>query len=74
MLVRLVQSLNALSPILVTLLGILMLVRLAQSENAYSPISVTLSGIVMHVRLVQSEYLQPVITQYFASNKSEIWS
>ena len=23
---------------------------------------------------VQFEYLQPVITQYFASNKSEIWS
>ena len=22
----------------------------------------------------QSEYLQPIITQYFASNKSEIWS
>lgn len=21
----------------------------------------------------QSEYLQPIITQYFASNKSEIW-
>ena len=24
--------------------------------------------------LVQFKYLQPVITQYFASNKSEIWS
>ena len=23
---------------------------------------------------IQKEYLQPVITQYFASNKSEIWS
>ena len=23
---------------------------------------------------LQSKYLQPVITQYFASNKSEIWS
>ena len=25
-------------------------------------------------RHFQYEYLQPVITQYFASNKSEIWS
>ena len=26
------------------------------------------------VKLLQVTYLQPVITQYFASNKSEIWS
>ncbi len=25
-------------------------------------------------KLAHPEYLQPVITQYFASNKSEIWS
>lgn len=24
-------------------------------------------------RLIQKGYLQPIITQYFASNKSEIW-
>ena len=26
------------------------------------------------VRALQLQYLQPAITQYFASNKSEIWS
>lgn len=25
------------------------------------------------LRLTQSEYLQPIITQYFIDNKSEIW-
>ena len=53
MLVRLLQSRNALSPILVTLLGIVMLVRLLQPMNALRPMLVTLSGIVMLVRLVQ---------------------
>jgi len=28
----------------------------------------------MFVRLVQAAYLQPVITQYFVSYKSEIWA
>ena len=59
---------------LVTLSGRMMDVRLLQLEKAYAPMLVTLSGRVMDVRLLQSEYLQPVITQYFASNKSEIWS
>lgn len=27
-----------------------------------------------HVHLLQSLYLQPIITQYFTDNKSEIWS
>ena len=48
--------------------------RLTQPQNAYTPIVVTLSGKVILVRLLQPAYLQPVITQYFASNKSEIWS
>jgi hypothetical protein len=52
-LVRLVQLLNALSPILVTLLGIIMLARLVQLLNAPIPMLVTLLGIVMLVRLVQ---------------------
>ena len=26
------------------------------------------------VKFLQPSYLQPVITQYFANNKSEIWS
>ena len=50
---RLVQYLNASSPILVTLSGIVMLVRLSQPKNASLPILVTLSGIVMLVRLEQ---------------------
>ena len=31
-------------------------------------------GISKYALQVQPSYLQPVITQYFASNKSEIWS
>ena len=53
-LVRLLQSLNAKSPIEVTLSGMLMLVRLVQLENASFPIEVTLSGMLMLVRLLQS--------------------
>ena len=48
-------------------------VRLLQPQNAPHPIDVTLSGIVMEVRLLQPQYLQPIITQYFIDNKSEIW-
>jgi len=55
MLVRLVQSKNAPTPIDVTFLGMVILVRPAQSENAYSPIDVILDGMVMAVRPVQFE-------------------
>ena len=34
---------------------------------------VTEEGIVMEVKPVHSKYLQPIITQYFIDNKSEIW-
>ena len=57
-----------------TLSGIVILVNDVQFSNAERPISVTLLGSVIFVREVQLAYLQPVITQYFASNKSEIWS
>ena len=30
-------------------------------------------GIVTDLREEQPEYLQPIITQYFIDNKSEIW-
>ena len=50
-----------------------MLVSPVQPENAPNPISVTLSGMLMLVSPVQPEYLQPIITQYFIDNKSEIW-
>ena len=54
MLVRLVQSWKASSPMPVTLLPIVMLVRLVKPAKAPTPMLVTLSGIVMLVRLVQS--------------------
>ena len=53
MLVKLEQYLNASSPILATLSGMVMLVRLEQPQNALSPILLTLSGMVMLVRLEQ---------------------
>ena len=34
---------------------------------------VTESGMLILVRELQSSYLQPIITQYFIDNKSEIW-
>ena len=34
---------------------------------------VTELGISMLVKLLQEKYLQPIITQYFIDNKSEIW-
>ena len=65
---------NAKAPIVRTESGTTKLVRLVHRKNAYSPISVTLLPIVAFVKFEQLSYLQPVITQYFASNKSEIWS
>ena len=44
-----------------------------QLEKAMSPIFVTLFGMVTEVRDLQRAYLQPIITQYFIDNKSEIW-
>jgi hypothetical protein len=49
---RLVQPLNALLPILVTLFGIVMDSSLVQPLNALSPILVTLPPIVIDVRFV----------------------
>ena len=51
----------------------LKLVKPLQPEKAPPPIEVTLEGIVIHVKPLQYEYLQPIITQYFIDNKSEIW-
>lgn len=58
---------------LVTLSGMVMLVRNLHSEKASSPILFTVLGMLILVRDLQSEYLQPIITQYFIDNKSEIW-
>jgi len=51
--VRLVQLLKLIEPILVTVLGIVMLVKLVQPLNEEDPILVTVSGIVTLVKLVQ---------------------
>ena len=50
---RLVQLEKALSPMLVTLSGIVIELRLLQKKKAPSPIRVTLSGMVSEVRLPQ---------------------
>lgn len=73
MLLRVSHLPKAYSPILVTLFGMIMLVRKRQIEKAPSPILVTPFGILMLVRESQLLYLQPIITQYFIDNKSEIW-
>ena len=44
-----------------------------QRLKAQAPIVLTLLGMVTEVRELQSLYLQPIITQYFIDNKSEIW-
>ena len=69
----LLQKRKAHFPIVVTLFGIFILMRERQQAKALSPIVVTLSGIFMLVRDLHSLYLQPIITQYFIDNKSEIW-
>ena len=71
--VILVHLLNANSPIVLTLFPIFTFCRLVQSLKASLPIVVTLLGMVTEVRELQPMYLQPIITQYFIDNKSEIW-
>ena len=48
-------------------------VRELQLLKASPSIVVTLFGMVTEVSALQSLYLQPIITQYFIDNKSEIW-
>ena len=45
----------------------------SHSEKASYPIVVTLFGISIDVSAEHMQYLQPIITQYFIDNKSEIW-
>lgn len=59
--------------IVVTLFGIFMLVSDLQPQKAPFSIVVTLSGMLILVSELQHQYLQPIITQYFIDNKSEIW-
>ncbi len=44
-----------------------------QALKACILIVVTLFGMVTEVSALQKVYLQPIITQYFIDNKSEIW-
>ena len=67
------HPLNALIPMLFTELGIMMDSRLRQFWKARCLMEVTVLGILTDSRFLQSEYLQPIITQYFIDNKSEIW-
>lgn len=71
--VKPVQLVKAKLPILVTLFGIVIEVKPVQLLKAKLPIEVTLLGIVIVVNPLQYLYLQPIITQYFIDNKSEIW-
>lgn len=47
-------------------------VRFLQSSKELGPITFTLLGMIIDV-IGHSLYLQPIITQYFIDNKSEIW-
>ena len=57
-----------------TRLGIKILFKEMQSLKAHLSIRVILLGRVMLLNELQPQYLQPVITQYFVSYKSEIWA
>ena len=74
MLVREEQPLNAPLSMLVTLLGIVKFSKELQYANASSLIIFKLLEKTTVFKELHHQYLQPVITQYFASNKSEIWS
>lgn len=60
--------------ILFTPSGTVTVVRLVQPVNqSVLNDSILLVRKVTEDKLVQQEYLQPIITQYFIDNKSEIW-
>lgn len=50
-----------------------MVSRRLQCSKQKAPSDVTDEGIVTEGKLLQCQYLQPIITQYFIDNKSEIW-
>ena len=72
-LVKPVQPAKQASPKEETEEGSVMLVKPEQPKKQLAPKEVTEEGIVMLVKLEQPWYLQPIITQYFIDNKSEIW-
>ena len=71
--VKPVQPSKQLSPMPVRVEGNVIEERAVQSEKADVPIPVIFSGIDICIRLLHIQYLQPIITQYFIDNKSEIW-
>ena len=71
--VKPLQPLKQLFPNEVTEEGISMEVKLLQLKKQLFPNEVTEVGISMDVKPLQKQYLQPIITQYFIDNKSEIW-
>lgn len=73
MISKFLQPLKALFPILVTVIGIVIVLNLTQFLNVSDSIFVTLLGISNADKLSHYWYLQPIITQYFIDNKSEIW-
>ena len=74
MVVKEIMSLKVEGSIEVTPLPIVTVLNVLQSVKVFLPIEVTPLPIVTEVKELQAAYLQPVITQYFANNKSEIWS
>jgi len=71
--VKEVHSLKAYASIVFTVLGIIIAFKDAQPQNVASFIVFILHFITIDVSLEQRMYLQPIITQYFIDNKSEIW-
>lgn len=65
---------KARSLIWVTDAGIIIVSSDEQFANASESIVSTPFSIVRVFRLIHLMYLQPIITQYFIDNKSEIWS
>ena len=70
---RLSQDLKQSDSIVSTLVGIISFVIPAQLENAEFPKVLTPFSKLSSTIFIQFAYLQPIITQYFIDNKSEIW-
>ena len=70
---KLKQSAKAQFSISVTLCGIIIEDKFMQAPNVACLILVKALGKLIYWSVVQNQYLQPIITQYFIDNKSEIW-
>ena len=70
---RLLHELNTFFPIETTLSGIFNSLTFEQFWKALSPMVSTLLPNIIEETPLHKMYLQPIITQYFIDNKSEIW-